>query len=130
MNTLTYAATTVTLPDDMAWPDENTWRAVEQRTSYSITGALLVESALKQAGRAIELQSDAGSAWMARTTLLGLKAWAALPGIVMVLVLRGQTFNVIFDHAGGAIQAAPVVDYSDPADADFYVVSLKFIAMP
>lgn len=61
MNTLTYDVTVVTLPDDMAWPDEFTWRAVEQKTSYGVTGALFVESALKLAGRTIELQADASA---------------------------------------------------------------------
>ena len=46
MSTLTYGAIVITLPDDLAWSDEYAWRAVEQRKTYSLTGALLVESAL------------------------------------------------------------------------------------
>lgn len=129
MNTLTYGVTVVTLPDDMLWPDEFTWRAIEQKTSYGVTGALFVESALKLAGRTIEMQAGEG-VWMTRATLIALYALAQIPGATMVLLLRGQTFNVKFDHATNAIAATPLVDYSDPDAADQYLVTLKFITMP
>jgi hypothetical protein len=37
-----------------------------------------------------------------------LKAWAALPGIQLDLVLRGETHQVIFDHAKGGFTAQPI----------------------
>ncbi len=127
---LTYTPTVVSLSDDMQWPDEFTWRAVEQRKQYSVTGALLVESTLKKSGRTITLQADDRSAWISRATLVDLYDLAGIAGAAMTLVLRGQTFNVMFDHDAGAITATPVVDYSDPDDADHYVVTLRFIVVP
>jgi hypothetical protein len=125
--TLTYASTALTLPDDLLWPDEYAWQAVEQRAQYTITGALLVESAAKQAGRPLTLQGGGNWAWLDRTTLETLRAWAALPAQTFSLLFRGVTYSVVFDQPNGAISATPVVDYSDPTTTDYYVVTLRFI---
>lgn len=130
MTTLAYLATTVTLPNDLTWPDEFTCRMVEQKTTYSVTGALLVESKAKQTGRTITLQSDGASAWLSRTNVAALYGFAGVAGAVMTLVLRAVTYSVVFDHANGAIDATPVVDYSDPDPADGYVVTLRFLTVP
>jgi hypothetical protein len=128
MNSLTYAATTLTLPVDLVWGDEFAWRAVEQRTQYTLTGALLVDAYVKQAGRPITLRGDSTAGWVTRADLNTLRAWAALPAQAFSLVLRGEAArDVIFDHAGGAIDAAPVAEFSDPEDDDYYVVTLRFI---
>mgnify|MGYP006392301455 CR=1 FL=1 len=121
-HTLTYAATTITLPDDLLWEDEFTWQSVEQRSQYSITGALLVESSVKQAGRSITLRGGMDFAWIDRATLLALQAAAAQP------VVRSEApRNVVFDLERGAIEASPVIDYSDPSADDSYVVTLRYI---
>lgn len=127
MTTLTYSGTTLVLPDDMGWPDEYAWQPVEQRSEYSLTGALIVESAAKQAGRPITLVAEDGAAWMPRTDVDQLAAWIALAGITLTLVLRGTTYSVVFDHQRGAMTAHPLVDYSDPISADHYVVELRFL---
>lgn len=125
--TLTYVATTITLPEDMLWPDEYAWRAVEQRQEYTITGALIVEAATKLSGRRITLAADSGYAWMTRATLDTLFAWSALPGQTFTLLHRGVTRTVAFDHDAGAIDASQIIDYSDPDGADDYAVTLRFI---
>lgn len=126
--TLTHGVTTVTLPNDLLWTDEFGWPAVEQRTQYSITGALLVESAVKQAGRTITLAGGPSWAWIPRATLVTLQAWAALPAQQFSLVVRGEAARtVVFDQAGGPIAAQPVIDYSDPDGGDDYVVTIRFI---
>lgn len=127
MNTLTYGATTLALPDDLAWPDEYTWRPVEQRSEYSITGSLIVEAALKAAGRPITLEAADTAAWVTRSAVDQLAGWVAQAGITLTLVFRGGTYSVIFDHQQGAMDAAPLVDYSDPIAADHYIVKLRFI---
>lgn len=127
-HTLTYAATTITLPDDLLWEDEFTWQSVEQRSQYSITGALLVESSVKQAGRSITLRGGMDFAWIDRATLLALQAAAAQPARVYSLVVRSEApRNVVFDLERGAIEASPVIDYSDPSADDSYVVTLRYI---
>lgn len=117
----------LTLPQDLLWADEFAWQQVEQATQYTTTGALVLDAWAKQAGRPITLRGDVDYGWCQRSTLATLNAWAALPGQSFTLSLRGTPRTVVFDHAGGAIDAAPVVPYSDPLPDDHYTLTLKFI---
>jgi hypothetical protein len=128
--TLTYLATVIALPDDLEWTDENSWSPVVQTSTYTLTGALLVESSARQAGQPVTLQGTEECAWLARLSLLALTAWAAVPGRVMTLQLRGVDHSVMFDHERGAIEATPVAHYSldTITDSDFYAaLALRFI---
>ena len=106
--TLTYNGTTAHLSDRLHWADEFDWSPVEQSTSYSTTGAFLVDVSLKQAGQPITLEGTDTNAWITRALCSTLKAWAALPGAQFDLVLRGITHPVIFDHAQGGFSAQPI----------------------
>lgn len=106
--TLTYNGTTAHLSDRLHWADEFDWSPVEQSTSYSTTGAFLVDVSLKQAGQPITLEGTDTNAWITRALCDTLKAWAALPGAQFDLVLRGITHPVIFDHAQGGFSAQPI----------------------
>lgn len=106
--TLTYNGTTATLSDRLHWADEFDWSPVEQSTSYSTTGAFLVDVAVKQAGQPITLEGTDTNAWISRALCSTLKAWAALPGIQLDLVLRSETHQVIFDHGKGGFTAQPI----------------------
>lgn len=65
---------------------------------------------------------------MSRATLDALRAWAAVPGRQMTLTLRGVTYTVIFrHHDGAAIEATPIIDYSDVQNDDWYSVTLRFL---
>lgn len=128
MITLTHPAEGVlTLPDQLEWPDEFAWKQVEQTTTYTTTGALLIEAAAKQAGRPITLQGSETRAWCTRGALVTLRAWAATPGQALTLALRGANYDVVFDHAGGALSATPIVDFSDPDTDDWYFITLRFL---
>ena len=106
--TLTYNGTTATLSDRLHWADEFDWSPVEQETAYSTTGALLVDVAVKQGGQPITLEGTDTNAWISRALCSTLQAWAALPGIQLDLVLRGETHQVIFDHGKGGFSAQPI----------------------
>lgn len=106
--TLTYDGTTLALSDRLDWTDEFDWHPVEQATSYSTTGALLIDVATRQAGRPITLQGTDTQAWMTRAEMEQLAAWAAIPGAQMTLTLRSVAREVIFDHAQGGFSAQPV----------------------
>ena len=106
--TLTYNGTTAALSDRLQWSDEFDWSPVEQATAYSTTGALLVDVAVKLAGQPITLEGTDTNAWISRALCSTLQAWAALPGIQLDLVLRGETHQVIFDHAKGGFTAQPI----------------------
>ena len=106
--TLTYSGTTATLSDRLHWADEFDWSPVEQSTGYSTRGALLVDISVKQSGQPITLEGSDTNAWITRALCSTLHAWAALPGIQLDLVLRGDTHRVIFDHGKGGFSAQPI----------------------
>jgi len=106
--TLTYNGTTATLSDRLHWSDEYDWSPVQQSTEYSTEGALLVDVALKLAGRPITLEGSDTAAWLSRAVCDTLQAWAALPGIELTLVVRGVAHNVMFDHAQKGFTAQPI----------------------
>jgi len=108
MITLTKGATTIELSDRLEWADEFDWSPIEQSTAYSTTGALLVDVAVKLAGRPITLQGTATAAWITRAVCDTLQAWAAEAGTQFTLNLRGTARAVIFDHARGGFAAVPL----------------------
>jgi hypothetical protein len=128
---LTNGATTLVLPDALNWVDEFDWSPVEQAKSYTTTGALLIEEGVKQAGRPITLQGAEDSTWCTRALVKQLRTWAATPGIVLTLTLRGIVHAVTFDHEKGALQGFPVIFYADSSvdDADLYVPSIRFLEL-
>jgi hypothetical protein len=119
----------LSLPAQLDWPDEFAWDQVEQVTTYTTTGALIVESAAKQTGRPITLQGSETRAWCERGPLLTLRQWASQPGQTFTLLLRGTTRTVVFDHAATALEASPIVDYADPENTDYYAVTLRFLEL-
>ena len=126
---LTVGATTVTLHPDLYWEDETTWQPVEQTTQRTLTGALIVSIGTRVAGRPITLRpEDEGSAWLSLGALLQLRNWAGVAGQQMQLTLKGVTRIVLFrHHEGPALEAVPVVHFSDMETADFYRVTLRFM---
>ena len=123
---------TLALPDDLLWSDEHTWSPVVASVSYLITGALLVQSATRQAGRDITLVGAADMAWVTRSVVNVLRDWAALPldvvsGRFELTLTDGRIFTVAFRHADGAIGAEPVTGFPARNDNDFYRITLKLM---
>lgn len=116
--------TAIALPPDLLWVDEMHWSPVKQSTERSITGALIVDVMPKVAGRPVGLKGTSTSAWIARAELKALRAAAAVPGVRCSLSWNGEVHAVMFDHGdsdtSAAVTAEPVVDFSDPQDADYY----------
>lgn len=127
MTTLAYDAITITFGDDLLWTDEYAWATVEQRREYTILGSMLVDSAVKQAGRSITLAGAESYGWVTRAVVDQLATAAAIPGQQFTLTLRGVPHTVVFDHTAQAFSAEPVFDVSDPLSTDFYVVVLRFV---
>jgi hypothetical protein len=126
---ITVGGTTVALSEDLVWNDELSWHPVEQTSQRTITGALVIQSALRVAGRPITLQpEDDSSAWLSSAAVTQLRNWAAVPGQVLSLTLRGTTRDVIFRHQdGAAIEAIPVVHFSDVAVDDWYRCTIRMM---
>ena len=120
------------LPDDLLWSDEHAWSPAVASTSYLITGALLIQSATRQAGRPITLVGAPDMAWVTRATVEQLRAWAAIPigtatGHFALTFADGRSFTVAFRHSETAIEAEPVLGIPARADTDFYRLTLRFL---
>lgn len=125
--TLSYSTTTITLHEDMLWMDEFDWRASAQRTSRTIAGSLVVESAVKTKGRTITLAGSDQYGWIPRTTVLALSAAADIPGQKFTLSLRGVTYTVAFNHESAPLEAKPVLDYAEYDGTDYYAATVRLI---
>lgn len=120
------------LPDDLLWSDEHAWTPAVSSLSYLITGALLVQSATRQAGRPITLVGAADMAWVTRATLETLRVWVAAPlsdttGRFALTLADGRVFTVAFRHADTPIEAEPVLGIPARTDADFYRLTLRLM---
>lgn len=122
----------VLLPDDLLWTDEHTWSPAVASTSYLITGALLIQSALRQAGRPITLMGAPDMAWVTRATVEQLRAWAAIPvsaasGRFALTFADGRAFTVAFRHGDTPIESEPVLGIPARSSGDFYRLTLRFL---
>lgn len=122
----------LTLPQGLRWADEFEWTPLAQATEYSLTGALLVEQATKQAGRPITLVGGKDFAWLTRAQAAALKALLDT-GAAMTLTLHdARTFTVLpANDAPLVIAPLPRVrdsGFADAGDDDWTVLeSLKLI---
>lgn len=129
--TLSDGTDTVTLSPDVNWTDEFKWSPVKQTVTPSLSGALILQTGTLQAGRPITLESSDDAAWMHRDTVAGLlRNWSAVPGMSLVLTLRGTTRNVAFRHQDGvAFEANALLLFSDSDvdDSDYYTYVLRLM---
>lgn len=127
--TLSDGTTVIDLHKDLLWSDEMSWSPVQQTVEQSITGSLIVQIGVRQAGRPITLESEDGeSAAMLRSVVDQLRNWAAVPGKQMTLTLRGVTRNVLFRlQDGPAIDATPWIHRDDVEPGDKYLCTFKFM---
>ncbi len=122
------------LPDDLLWSDEHAWSPAVANASYLITGALLIQSATRKAGRPITLVGAPDMAWVTRASVEQLRAWAALPvsdaaGRFELSFTDGRVFTVAFRHAETAIEAEPVLGIPARANTDFYRMTLRLLEL-
>lgn len=122
------------LPDDLLWADEHAWSPAVTAVSYLLTGALLVQSATKQAGRPITLVGPSDMAWVTRGAVATLHTWAAAPltatsGRFELTLRDARVFTVAFRHADTAIDAEPVLGFPAQSDTDFYRITLRLMQL-
>lgn len=119
----------VSLPGDLRWSDEFNWTPVARSAEYSLTGALIIEEAVRQAGQPITLEAQSesqGYIWLERATLLTLKTLAETPAWTGTLTLAdGRAFVVAFREDG--LTAAPVMHQTASSDLPTlpYTVTIK-----
>lgn len=120
----------IRLPDDLLWVDEHAWTPGVASVPYLLTGALLVESAIRQAGRPITLVSAADMGWVRRAVVDQLYAWASEPGRAFELtLLDGRVFEVVFRHQETAIEAEPVMGFPARGAGDWYRVTVRVMGV-
>lgn len=120
----------LTLSHDMRWMDEHSWSPVSAAKEYTLTGALIIDNSVRQAGRPITLQPpSAEMAWITRANVEILRAWAAIPGLQLQLTLDdGRIFNVIFRHDDPpALEATPVTQMASYDENSWWVANLKMM---
>lgn len=117
----------VPLDGDMVWVDEFNWPTVVRASEYSLSGALIVDSGMRLAGRPITLAGSADGGWVTRATVDALRVLAsALPGQYVLTLADSRSFNVIF-APDEPLVANQVVDLSDPAVDWWYIATVKLI---
>lgn len=115
------------LPRGLVWVDEFNWLPIDKTMEYGTAGALLVDVAVRQAGRTITLQAQADAGWITRSVLASLHELAADPLTQHLLTLAdGREFTVIFSGQN-AIAATPVARPELPHDDYPYVITLQLI---
>lgn len=124
----------LTLPDDLLWSDEHSWSPAVMAPSYLITGALLIQSALRQSGRPITLVGPPDMAWVTRSVVQTLYQWSEVAlsevsGRFLLTLLDGRHFAVAFRHSDVAIEAEPALGIAARSDSDFYRLTLRFIEL-
>lgn len=129
------------LPSGLTWSDEHAWSPVEQATERTLSGALVLEEAVRQKGRPITLSgAQDGSqytTWIARgqpylgyASLESLRAALLVAEATLTLTLHdARTFTVAPRHDGeGPISVAPLPVYrsfapANPGAASLYIVN-------
>jgi hypothetical protein len=126
---------TINLPNDMLWTDEMKWSALTAVNTYTVTGALIIQQALRLSGRPITLSyPDSEMAWVTRTTVQALLALAAIPARKFSLVLEypadTRSFVVMFKQDGIPIEAEPVKGFQSHDPEDPFRVKINLIEVP
>lgn len=128
---LTYDGDSVDL-SELVWEDEMAWSGgVRQTVERSVTGALLIQIAQATGGRPVTLSASDDAGWLTRSAVQMLKAWEAMPGIVMQLQIGGVSRSVMWriEDERTAVEARPLIEFgaAEVADDDRYVCTLKLM---
>ena len=117
----------VAVPRGMVWVDEFDWVPVERAMTYSVTGALLIDEAPRNAGRPITLVGEVDAGWVGRGVVAQLHALASAIDATYTLTLAdGRTFTVKF-APDSPFEAKPVGRPEVPTATNPYYATLRLI---
>ncbi len=118
----------IDLPGDMLRTDEfGGWSPVKREHTQGSTGKVIVQAGLLKEGRPISLESTSNSAWATRAVVNQIYD-ALLITDPMTLTINGTAATVTW-APDSPFTAEQVTPFSDPDDADFYIIKLKFITV-
>lgn len=125
---LTHTLGTLDIPRSLVWVDEYAWSATVRTHEYSLTGALIVDVATRQAGRPITLSGTDDHGWVSRGSVDAL--WQMVntaTGPMQLSLADGRTFSVLFASDDNPIEAKPITRAElPPADLP-YIVTLRLM---
>ncbi|MFV0678632.1 hypothetical protein [Variovorax sp. tm] len=118
------------IPRGMVWVDEFAWNAVEKSLGYSVTGAALIDAAVRLAGQPITLQGEVEAGWIKRGALKALKALneADAVGEHALVLADGRAFTVQF-APGVAVEGKPLARPELPAEDYPYIATVRLITV-
>lgn len=120
----------IALPAGLLWSDEFAVTRVAQTVRRTLDGSVVVFYGELRAGLPITLESEPDAGWLTRGQIEALALRASSPGGVYPLVLRGQTWTVMFRHQDApAFEAKPLVSVVNPQAGDFYIATLKLMTV-
>lgn len=117
---------TVTLPDNFTWSDEYAWSPVDQSTTRTLSGAMVVEETARQSGRAITLSEM----WVDKATVDALKVLEEAVSTEMTLTLSdARTFTVVWKRDGDttAVEATPIFPNAPGTPQDTFTLILHLM---
>ena len=96
----------------------------------TLDGSVVVFYGDLRGGLPITLESEPDAGWLTRAQVESIALRASSPGGVYPLVLRGQTWTVMFRHQDApAFEAKPLVTLANPQAGDFYLATLKLMTV-
>lgn len=118
----------IAIPEDVWWQDEFDWTPIAESTEYGLTGALVIDIGIREAGRPITLVSNPAGGWVPRATVQALQAQRdSTPVSTLALTLAdGRVITVKHDRTR-QFEAAPVRPVSDMTAATPYRITLPLI---
>ena len=117
----------IELPDDLIWLDEFDWSPVEQLQTYTLTGSIVFESALKHGGRTIMIGEGSSRVHTTRAVVDALYAKLSINAEMTLTLQDSREFTVRFHHENKPIDAKPVFDYRIKNPADPYHLTFRLI---
>ncbi len=126
---MTISLDAVVLPEDLIWTDEYLWTPIKQTTERGLTGANIIDSGVKTAGRSITLVGEPNWVECPRSLLNTLHAKLADNAEMILTLHDARQFTVRFDHQSTPIQSEPVIDFNNPEDSDENSITLRFITI-
>jgi len=119
---------TIEIPTDFIWVDEFDFTPIQQSETLTLTGALVIETGVKQKGRLITISEGDKPARALKSTVDALYALLAQNKVMSLVLQDSRTFNVRFKNNNGKpIEAKPHIYFDVMDDNDYYTLTLKLI---
>ncbi|MEO5332151.1 MAG: hypothetical protein H7839_09020 [Magnetococcus sp. YQC-5] len=88
----------IELPAQTEWTDRHEWSPVSQGVVRTLGGSSVIFTTPVSQGRPITLEASPGVQRMNQATVDAIQALSDQAGSNFVLVIGGETFNVVFRH--------------------------------